>query len=79
MLSRKLILSRNLCTSLPRLQVKLWDQLPGEGGQVKKGLQDLLGPLRAKKFSNANPLETVGYDHFDVAIGKYIYLQHTGI
>lgn len=59
-----------MSTSITRWQVKLWDQLPGEGGQVKKGIQELLGPLRAQNFSNPDPLKTVGYDHFDVAIGK---------
>ncbi|KAG2204125.1 hypothetical protein INT47_011608 [Mucor saturninus] len=68
MLARKLIFSRQLSTSLPRFQVKLFDKLPGEGRQVSKGVQDLLGPLRAENFSNADPSKTVGYDHFDVAI-----------
>lgn len=69
MFARKLIFSRQLSTSLPRLQVKLFDKLPGEGREVSKGLQELLGPLRAQNFSNADPSKTVGYDHFDVAIG----------
>lgn len=48
--------------------VKLWDQLPGEGGSKKKGLEELLGPLRAEKFAIPNPQQTVGHDHFDIAI-----------
>ncbi|KAI9272080.1 FAD dependent oxidoreductase [Helicostylum pulchrum] len=64
----RLILTRRLHTTKVAQKVKLFDQLPGEGGQVKKGLQELLGPLRAANFQNPNPLKTVGYDHFDVAI-----------
>jgi 2-hydroxyglutarate dehydrogenase len=47
---------------------KLWDKLPGEGGSKKKGLEELLGPLRAEKFAIPNPQQTVGHDHFDIAI-----------
>ncbi|KAI9336041.1 FAD dependent oxidoreductase [Pilaira anomala] len=66
----RLVLTRRLHTTnrLCQQNLKLWDQLPGEGGQLKTGLQDLLGPLRATNFKNPNPRETVGYDHFDVAI-----------
>lgn len=68
----RLVLTRRLHTTnrLCQQNLRLWDQLPGEGGQLKTGLQDLLGPLRATNFKNPNPRETVGYDHFDVAIGK---------
>lgn len=54
--------------SLSHSNVKLWDQLPGEGGSKKKGLEELLGPLRAEKFAIPNPQQTVGHDHFDIAI-----------
>ncbi|KAI9473989.1 MAG: FAD dependent oxidoreductase [Benjaminiella poitrasii] len=47
---------------------KLWDHLPGEGDPKKKGLETLLGPLRAENFGNPDPLKTVGHDHFDVAV-----------
>lgn len=68
------ILNRSLSFTSFALQqqqykVKLWDQLPGEGGEAKKGLEELLGPLRAKNFKSTNPRATVGHDHFDVAIG----------
>lgn len=72
----RLILTRRLhTTNIVKVtqKVRLFDQLPGEGGKVKKGLEELLGPLRAANFQNPNPLKTVGYDHFDVAIGKLIY------
>jgi hypothetical protein len=48
--------------------IKFWNQLPGEGGEKKKGLESLLGSLRAETFANPNPRETVGHDHFDLAI-----------
>ncbi|GAN00704.1 L-2-hydroxyglutarate dehydrogenase [Mucor ambiguus] len=54
--------------SLSHNNVKLWDQLPGEGGSKKKGLEELLGSLRAEKFAIPDPQHTVGHDHFDVAI-----------
>lgn len=66
-----LLLKRAICSSIPQYdKVKLWEHLPGEGGEVNKGLSELMGPLRAKNFANPNPKATVGYDHFDVAIGK---------
>jgi 2-hydroxyglutarate dehydrogenase len=63
-------LPRKLHTSNVRHEqgIKYWDQLPGEGGEKKKGLESLLGPLRAEAFANPNPRETVGHDHFDLAI-----------
>ncbi|CAO3651836.1 unnamed protein product [Mucor hiemalis] len=68
-LQRGLLYKRAFSSSVSRHEkVKLWDQLPGEGGQVSQGLSDLMGPIRAKNFVNPNPRATVGYDHFDVAI-----------
>lgn len=70
-ISTGLLLKRAICSSVPQYdKVKLWEHLPGEGGEVSKGLSELMGPLRAKNFANPNPRATVGYDHFDVAIGK---------
>ncbi|KAI8988675.1 FAD dependent oxidoreductase [Pilobolus umbonatus] len=48
--------------------LKLWEQLPGEGGEKKAGLEKLLGSLRASNFGEPSPYLTVGHDHFDLAI-----------
>jgi 2-hydroxyglutarate dehydrogenase len=48
--------------------VKLWDHLPGENVSKSKGLEQLMGSLRAQNFKNPDPFKTVGHDHFDVAI-----------
>ncbi|KAJ8660787.1 hypothetical protein O0I10_003430 [Lichtheimia ornata] len=46
----------------------LWDKLPGEGVQPRKGVEKLMGSLRANRFSEPFPVNTTPKDRFDVAI-----------
>lgn len=50
----------------------LWDKLPGEGVQPRKGVEKLMGSLRANRFSQPFPVNTTPKDRFDVAIGKRV-------
>ncbi|KAI9317558.1 FAD dependent oxidoreductase-domain-containing protein [Dichotomocladium elegans] len=46
----------------------LFDKLPGEGTQPHKGVEHLMGPLRATRFGMAHPVASTPQDRFDVAI-----------
>ncbi|KAI9496039.1 FAD dependent oxidoreductase [Zychaea mexicana] len=50
-------------------ELHFWDKLPGEGQEPVKGVEKLLGPLRADRFAKSMfPITTTPKDVFDVAI-----------
>ncbi|KAG0169259.1 hypothetical protein DFQ28_002414 [Apophysomyces sp. BC1034] len=67
------ITSRITCRSLHHTarrpkDVFLWDKLPGEGGEISKGVEKLLGPMRARNFAGNEQAAVAGEEHFDVVI-----------
>ena len=75
--------SRAIHTTAPALKkhadLHYFSKLPGEGTVATKGVERLLGPLRADRFANSFPTATTDKDVFDVAIGKRVHSCLCGI
>lgn len=59
-------------TFASKANVYLWENLPGENNTPRKGVEKLLGKLRAERFAQTHPAATTPIDRYDVVIGPYI-------
>ncbi|KAL0079144.1 FAD dependent oxidoreductase [Phycomyces blakesleeanus] len=48
-------------------EIFVWDKAPGEGGKIHKGLEKIMGPLRAKSFRDGGDND-VGHNHYDTVV-----------
>lgn len=47
-----------------------WERLPGEGREPRKGIERVLGAIRAERFSATHPVSGAVEDKFDAVVGK---------
>lgn len=64
---------RNTRVFASKANIHLWESLPGENNTPRKGVERLLGKLRAERFAQAHPVATTPLDRYDVAVGPCIY------
>ncbi|KAL1926235.1 hypothetical protein VTP01DRAFT_5932 [Rhizomucor pusillus] len=59
---------RNTRVFASKADIHLWESLPGENNTPRKGVERLLGKLRAERFAQAHPVATTPLDRYDVAV-----------